>query len=73
MSLLVIYGLLACENGAFIDKSDAMRIISDWESGHVPDEVTHSLFNEVSYNLKYYQPKYVKKLKRLFIVYIYNQ
>ena len=54
MSLLVIYGLLACENGAFIDKSDAMRIISDWESGHVPDEVTHSLFNEVSYNLKNY-------------------
>ena len=24
-----------------------MRIISEWESGHVPDAVTHSLFNEV--------------------------
>jgi len=41
-----IYGLLACENGAYIEKDDALRIITDWESGHVPDAITHSLFNE---------------------------
>ena len=46
--LLVIYGLLACDNGAYIERDDALRIINDWESGHVPDAVTHSLFNEVN-------------------------
>ena len=37
---LVIYGLLACENGAYIEKDDAFRIITDWESGHVPDAIS---------------------------------
>ena len=50
---LVIYGLLACENGAYIEKDDALRIITDWESGHVPDAITHSLFNEVRIHLEY--------------------
>ena len=49
---LVIYGLLACENGAYIEKDDALRIITDWESGHVPDAITHSLFNEVCIHLE---------------------
>lgn len=44
---LVIYGLLACDNGAYIERNDAIRIISEWESGHVPDAVAHNLFNEV--------------------------
>ena len=39
--------MLACDNGAYIEKDDALRIITDWESGHVPDAITHSLFNEV--------------------------
>ena len=50
---LVIYGLLACENGAYIEKDDAFRIITDWESGHVPDAISHSLFNEVCIHLEY--------------------
>ena len=41
-----IYGLLACDSGLHVERDDVIRIVSEWESGHVPEAITHGLFNE---------------------------
>ena len=35
----VIYGLLASDGGANIDKADMIRHVKDWENGYVPEAV----------------------------------
>jgi ubiquitin carboxyl-terminal hydrolase 6/32 len=40
----VIYGLLATESGAYIDKADMIRHVKEWESGYIPEAVA-ALFN----------------------------
>ncbi len=43
----VIYGLLATESGAYIDKADMIRQVREWEAGFVPEAVA-ALFNNGS-------------------------
>ena len=37
--VLVIYGLLAVESGAYIDRADMSRLCLDWESGYLPNSL----------------------------------
>ena len=48
-TISVIFGLLASDNGTLIDRGDAIRRITEWESGYLPDAVTHTLFAEVDF------------------------
>ena len=45
ISFLVIYGLLATESGAHIDRSDFIRLTKEWENGFLPENLL-TLFSE---------------------------
>ena len=35
----VIYGLFASDNGAYVEKTDMIKHVKEWEKGYIPEPV----------------------------------